>query len=100
MPSSGLSVDGFDYTAPCHAAEGRRFMSDQTSKKPSIKFSDVLEAYELSDFGAPSDVWTFLDLEIGAMRVTSETCGLPDSEDPADREESDSVIALPTKHDL
>jgi len=75
-------------------------MSDETPKKPSIKFSEVLEAYELSDFGAPSDVRTFIDLETGAVRVRSETCDLPDYEDSADWEDSDSVIELPTKHDL
>ena len=45
-------------------------MSDETPKKPSINSSDVLEAYELSDFGAPSDVRTFIDLETGAVGVT------------------------------
>jgi hypothetical protein len=75
-------------------------MSDETPKKPAIKFSDVLEAYESSDFGAPSDVRTFLNLETGEVRFTSEMLEPDDDEDPADWEESDSVIELPTKYDL
>jgi hypothetical protein len=74
-------------------------MSDETPKRPSVRSSDVLDAYGSSRFGAPSDVRTFLNLEIREVRFTSEILEL-DKDETEDWEESDSIIELPNKHDL
>ena len=65
----------------------------------SVKWPELIEAFEFASFGPPSETQAFVDLDTGSFHFRSDTLDL-DEETPEDLERSDNYLALPHKNDL
>jgi hypothetical protein len=64
----------------------------------TAKFSDILEGYEFSSQGGPTEVQAFLSLERGTVHIVSDDLEL--EEPPPDDIESGPYLALPGRAEL
>lgn len=65
----------------------------------SVKWSELIEAFEFASFGGPYESRAFVNLDTGSLHCISDTIDL-DEETPEDLETSDRYLALPHKNDL
>src|SRR5689334_1662562 len=65
----------------------------------SVKWSELIEAFEFANFGGPFESQAFVDLDTGSFHCISDPLDL-DEETPVGLETSDRYLALPHKNDL
>lgn len=65
----------------------------------TVKFSDLLDAFEFVSFGSPFEHNAYIDPDTGAIYYVSAQIDL-EEEVPDDLETSDRYIAIPHKNDL
>jgi hypothetical protein len=65
----------------------------------TVKFSELLDAFEFASFNGPVENRVFIDRETGAFHFISDEIEF-DEEVPADIEDSDRYLAVPHKNDL
>lgn len=65
----------------------------------SVKWSELLDAFEFTSFADLGERSAFVDLDTGALHCVSEEVDT-DEETPADLESSDRYLALPAKNEL
>jgi hypothetical protein len=65
----------------------------------TVLFSDLLDAFEFANAGAPCESSAFINLDTGAIHYKSDMIEL-EEELPEDLETSDRYIALPYKNEL
>jgi hypothetical protein len=65
----------------------------------SVKWSELIDAFEFASFGSPGEGQAFIDLDTGALHCIADGIDL-EEEVPADLESSDRYLALPHKTDL
>lgn len=65
----------------------------------SVKWSELIEAFEFASFRGPYESRAFVNLDTGSLHCISDTIDL-DEETPEDLEASDRYLALPHKNDL
>lgn len=65
----------------------------------TVLLSDLLDAFEFANAGAPYESSAFINLDTGAIHYTSDMIEL-EEELPEDLETSDRYLALPYKNEL
>ena len=66
----------------------------------SVKFQEILEAFEFVSAGPPMEHTAYVCLETGRFYYVSSELGFLDEDAPEDLEDSDRYLAVPHKHDL
>jgi len=69
------------------------------ARKPSVRFDNLLEAFEMGTFGTYSEFRGFIDLDTGEVHVVSDTHELSD-EGAEEIKENGNILPLPSKYDL
>ena len=65
----------------------------------TVKWSELLDAFEFVSFGAPGEIQAFINLDTGSLHCTADGIEL-EEELPENFESSDRFLALPHKKDL
>ena len=65
----------------------------------TVNFSKLLDAFDFSNFGGPSEAGSFIDLDTGSLLCVAEFDD-SDEEVPEDLESSERYLALPHKNEL
>ena len=65
----------------------------------TVKFSELLDAFDFASFGGPYESRAFVNLDTGALHCISDGVEF-DEEVPEDLEASDRYLPIPHKNDL
>jgi hypothetical protein len=65
----------------------------------SVKWSELIDAFEFASFGFAGESQAFIDLDTGSLHCVADGMEL-EEEIPADLETSERYLALPHKNDL
>ena len=65
----------------------------------TVKFVELLDAFEFASYGGPGEARAFINLDTGSLHCISDTIEV-EEELPDDFESSDRYLALPHKNDL
>jgi len=65
----------------------------------TVKFPDLLSAFEFANFGGADEINAYVCVDTGAIYCTSPSIEI-DEDVPEDLETSDRYILLPSKYDL
>jgi hypothetical protein len=65
----------------------------------SVKWSELIDAFEFASFGGGHESRAFVNLDAGSFHFISDTLDL-DEDPPEDLDTSDRYLALPHKNDL
>src|SRR5580692_9170751 len=74
-------------------------MTTEASKSVSIKYSEVLNAFEFVSAGLQYEMQAYICMNTGTIYLVSDALGL-EEEVPDDLETPDNYIGVPHKNDL